>query len=118
MTKNQQIIINLINQGVKNKEIMARTGKSGDYIRRVRRRLMEDPQYFETRAIINKIQNDRPNPAKKDRSGRNECLRCERMFFAEDKRLNHICPRCSGERNGVVIESHMAEAHFSRVGRE
>lgn len=117
MTKTQAIIIKMINDGYRNTDIIQHTQKSPDYVSRVRRRLMEDPHYFETRTVINKIQNYKPRSA--DYSGRVECLRCERMFDSEDKRRNRICPKCSGERNNLhIVDSHMAQAHFSRAGRE
>lgn len=117
MTKTQAIIIKMINDGYRNTDIVQHTQKSPDYVSRVRRRLMEDPHYFETRTVINKIQNHKPR--RSDYSGRVECLRCERMFDSEDRRINRICPKCAGDRNNVhIVDSHMTKVHFSRAGRE
>ena len=94
MTRTQSIIINLIREGYRNTEIVQHTQKSPEYVSRIRCQLKEDPHYFETRAVINRIENAKPKP--KDYSGPAECLRCECTFHSPDRRRIRICDDCKG----------------------
>lgn len=39
----------------------------------------------------------------KDWSGRVECLNCEEMFDSKDRRINRICPACTGKTDKIYI---------------
>ena len=118
MTAAQKIIIEMIHEGKRNTDIVQHTGKTPEYVSKVRRRLAEDPNCFETGTLVNKINNGKPK--RKDYSGRVECLRCEKLFDSEDRRSNRICPKCSGEKNNVQIdlESARSAGHFLHIPKE
>lgn len=104
MNKTQAAIINMIRDGKRNTDIVMHTGRSPNYVSRVRRRLEENPHYFEDQTKYNKIMN-RPKAKRSDFSGDVECLKCESVFRSEDRRHNRICPHCKGEVNHVMMDS-------------
>jgi hypothetical protein len=100
MTDAQRAIITLINEGHKTAVIVRRTGKTKGYINNIRKAIRLDPHHYEP--IMRRVYVKPPEPVRKpmvDRSGRAECLKCEKMFDSYDTRNNRICPRCSTGRD-------------------
>jgi hypothetical protein len=104
MTKTQAVIIDMIGKGFRNTEIVQATGKTPDYVSRIRRRLTESPEIFERASSRKPTKMKIPASPKgpKYNPDRVECLRCGRMFDSYDRRYNRICPRCTGERDHNV----------------
>jgi len=124
LTKTQATIIAMIADGRRNTEIVQHTGKTPDYVSRVRRRLKQEPQLFERPEVIDEkkrlpkvAQEKAPAVAekkKRDWSGDVSCLKCDSIFFSEDRRHNRICPKCKNDYiHSVMVESTRANLKTS-----
>lgn len=118
MTETQRIIIKLIQSGAQNGTIVSFTGKSGTYVKKLRKKYETDPTYFEEITAVRKIKEylRKPKPAPKDTVKQRDCLYCGRRF--ESQWIgNRLCQRCNGDYRNVEPESASASYHFRAARR-
>lgn len=106
MTKAQVEIIGLIKEGLSTQQIALKTGKTTRYV-----------YHLQNKVNLGRPKLARPK-AKPVYHGAVKCLNCDREFQSFDRRYNRICPKCSGERININIESCLNQGHTHRLGME